>query len=77
MLVYAVIGMLAAFGMLCVLWVLLGALLPGSGKTVIYCICAKEQAVYIRRRWRWLRDLGLVRGRIVILCDNDTVFCDI
>lgn len=70
MLGYAVIGMLAAFGMLCALWVLLGVFLPGSSKTVTYCLCSKEDAIYIRRRWRWLKDLGLIRGRIVILCDK-------
>lgn len=70
MLGYAVIGMLAAFGLLCALWVSFGALLPGSGKTVIYCICAKENAPAVHRRWRWLRELGLIRGRMVILCDG-------
>jgi len=70
MLGYAVIGMLAAFGTLCALWVLLGIFLPGSRKTVTCCLCSKEDALYIRRRWRWLKDLGLIRGRIVILCDR-------
>lgn len=70
MLGYAVIGMLAAFGTLCALWITLGIFLPGSKKTTVYCLCAKEEAVYIRRRWRWLRDLGMIRGRIVILCDR-------
>ena len=70
MLFYAVIGMLAAFGTLCALWVLLGVFLPGSRKTVVYCLCAGEDAIYIRRRWRWLKDLGFVRGRVTILCNN-------
>lgn len=70
MLANVVMGMLAAFGALCAIWVGLGMLLPGSGKTVIYCICRKEQAFALRRRWRWLRDLGLIRGRVVILCDR-------
>ena len=70
MLGYAVIGMLAAFGTLCALWVMLGIFLPGSRTTVTYCLCAEEDAIYIRRRWRWLQDLGLVRGRIVILRDR-------
>ena len=70
MLFYAVIGTLAAFGMLCALWVLLGIFLPGSENTITYCLCTKENAIYIRRRWRWLKDLGLIRGRIIILCDK-------
>ena len=69
---YVIVGTLAAFGALCVLWVLFGFLLPGCGGGVIFCLSREENARHIFRRYRWLRDLGLVRSRLVILTDPET-----
>ncbi|MBQ8579976.1 MAG: hypothetical protein IJ448_04700 [Oscillospiraceae bacterium] len=69
---YVIIGTLAAFGALCVLWVLFGALLPNCGGGVIFCLCREKNVRHIARRYHWLRDLGLVRSRLVILSDPET-----
>ena len=70
MLWYFVIGVLAAFGALCALWVTLGALLPGGRCRVIVCVCKQEHTGAVRRRYRWLWELGLVKGSAVILTDT-------
>lgn len=69
---YFVIGTLAAFGALCVLWVLFGALLPFSGSGVLFCLCRQEESRHIARRYRWLRDLGLVKSRLIFLTEPDS-----
>ena len=47
MAVYVIIGTLAAFGLLCMVWTVWGLLTPKSGRSGL-------------RRCRWLRGLGLV-----------------
>ena len=66
---YVILGMLAAFGTLCILWILLGFLLPGSGRGIIVCLCREEDAVHLQRRGCWLRDLGLIRSPVLITSD--------
>ncbi len=63
---YFFIGVLAAFGGVCGLWAALGWLLPGSARLTAVCFCRpglKELSAI--RRWRWLRDLGLLRGQLL------------
>lgn len=31
------------------------------------CLCTEEDAPYLQRRWRWLRELGLVNSSVVFL----------
>ena len=55
---YVLLGFLAAYGALSVLWAALGWLLPGlKGCAVVYMGAPGEG---IRRRYRWLRGLGLI-----------------
>ncbi len=62
------IGVLAAFGCLCVLWTLLGWLLPHAGATtVVYLYISDLGQEYEIRRCRWLQDLGLLAGRLVVV----------
>lgn len=65
---WIVIGALAAFGGLCVLWVLFGFLLPGQRGAVTVCLCCgngAEEALI--RRYHWMRDVGLVHCPLVLL----------
>lgn len=64
---YVIIGFFAAVGLLFLLWLVFGALLPGSrpGTVVLFCPQGREKALL--QRYRWLRDLGLVRCRLVLL----------
>ena len=61
---YVLLGMLAAFGLLCAVWVVFGLWLSGSRGWVAVCFCGPEQGAAIRR-CRWLRDWGLLRGSIL------------
>lgn len=67
MLWYMIIGFLAAFGALCALWVTLGAWLtePAMGHIVIRPAPGREEAAV--RRYTWLRNLGLVKGRLTVV----------
>ena len=63
------IGALASFGRFCVLWTVFGWLLSGGRGTVI-CLGDPAGAALLARRLRLLRDLGLFRGRLVLLTDE-------
>ena len=55
---YILLGFLSAYGALSALWAGLGWLLPGmKGCAVVYI---GEPSEGIRRRYRWLRGLGLI-----------------
>ncbi len=73
MLGFVILGVFAAFGVLCVLWVLYGALLPGfkGGAMVFYSKPDTEEAIL--RRYGWLRDLGLVRCPLILLDSGTSV----
>lgn len=70
MLWYVIIGFFAAFGALCALWVLLGAWLTDAApcRTVLFPAPGREARAV--RRYLWLRELGLIRGRITLVCDT-------
>ncbi len=69
---WVILGALAAFGALCALWVLFGALLPGQRGTVMVCLQPDPDAAV--RRHRWLRDLGLLRCPVIVV---DAVGADV
>ena len=70
MLWYVIIGFLAAFGALCALWVLLGAWLTDAApcRTVLFPAPGREGAA--ARRVLWLRELGLLKGRLTLVCER-------
>ncbi len=62
---WVILGTLAAFGALSILWVLFGHFLPGrKGMVAVYLGADVRTAV---RRHRWLRDLGLVRSALIVV----------
>lgn len=83
-----VLCVLAAFGALSVLWVLFGFLLPGQRGTVTVHLCQGREEAAVRRH-RWLRDMGFLHSRLILvdsgmteqemiaLCghDRDVEFC--
>ncbi len=62
---FVILGVLAAFGALCILWVLFGTLLPHPGGRLVYTCDGREEAAV--RRYLWLRDLGLLRCPLVLI----------
>ena len=65
---YIILGTLAAIGMMSVAWVFLGGLLPGSRGGAFVCLGKPEKAVLAR--YRWLREVGLVNGPMLIVSDK-------
>ncbi len=68
MTIWIIAGVLAAFGLLSVLWVLFGFLLPKQRGAAVVCLCRGdgEEEVLIRR-YGWLRDLGLIRCPMLLV----------
>ena len=68
MAMWILVGMLAAFGALCVLWVLFGFLLPVQHGMVTVCLCRGQgQEEHLIRRHRWLRDMGLTHSPLILI----------
>lgn len=70
MLWYVLIGFLAAFGALCALWAVLGAWLTGPDVGCVILRPAPGGEAAAVRRYRWLRDLGLVKGPLTVVADE-------
>ena len=70
MLWYVIIGFLAAFGALCALWVLLGAWLTDAAPCCVVLFPAPGREEAAVRRFLWLRELGLIKGRLILVCDT-------
>ena len=74
---YVLLGFLAAYGALSALWAGLGWLLPGlQGSALVYMGTPAEG---IRRRYRWLRGLGLMNCPFLAVTEDgqtdDTESC--
>jgi hypothetical protein len=63
---YVLLGLLAAFGLLCILWALFGFLLPGCSRCTIVLLCKPEREAPLLRRLLWLRELGVLRCGILL-----------
>ena len=70
MLGFFLIGLLASFGALCALWVLVGSWLmdPPDENLVLIPTPGREEAVL--RRYAWLRNLGFHKGRLTMVSDR-------
>lgn len=71
---YIIIGTLAAFGALSLLWTLLGWLLPGGKGCVLVCFGAPD--VGMVSRCRWLRGMGFLRCPLLAVEVEEAVFGD-
>ena len=69
--VFAILmGTLAAYGALSALWAALGWLLPGLRGCALVCMGLPEEGV--RRRYRWLRGLGLLECPFLAVTEEET-----
>ncbi len=65
---YFIVGMLAAFGLLCALWALLGWALPGDGNSAAVCLChAGLKEINAVRKLLWLRDWGFLKCPVLLV----------
>ena len=67
MLWYVIIGFFAAVGLLFFLWLGRGLFLTGPTRETVAWICPCGKETVLLRRYRWMRDLGLTRCRIVLI----------
>lgn len=72
MLGFVILGFLAAFGAFCALWAFLGWWLMESydDPIVLFPASGREEAAL--RPYLWLRNLGIVKGKLTVV--SDTVF---
>ena len=67
---YVLLGALAAYGALSALWAAFGWLLPGLRGCALVCIGLPEEGA--RRRYRWLRGLGLLECPFLAVTEEET-----
>ena len=67
---YVLLGALAAYGALSALWAVFGWLLPGLRGCALVCIGLPEEGA--RRRYRWLRGLGLLECPFLAVTEEET-----
>ena len=66
------LAVMAAFGVLCALWVMLGLLLPRQPGMAAVLLChgdAEEEPLI--RRYLWLYDLGILRFPLILVASSD------
>lgn len=63
------LGTLAAFGALSVLWALLGWLLPGERGCAVVFFGEPEAEIFTKIKW--LKSFGLLRCPVLIVTDGD------
>lgn len=66
---YFIIGALAAFGLMSLLWILYGSLLGRAQGGVLVCVCQGSQAENLILRYRQLRSAGFL-GCPLVLVDS-------
>lgn len=64
---YVVLGMLAAFGCLCALWVSFGWLLPGLRGCALVCWEVPDEGIL--RRVKWMKGLGALDCPLLVVAE--------
>lgn len=64
---YVIFGFFAAVGVLFLLWLMIGAFLPAGCECVLAVCCRPGSERAVTRRYRWLRELGILHGSLIIL----------
>ncbi len=63
---YVLLGLMAAFGLFCIIWALIGFLLPGSRRCTIVLVCRPKDESALLRRLLWLRETGLLHCAVCL-----------
>ncbi len=64
---YLVLGVLAAFGLLCAAWAVFGWLLPGMKGCVLVCVGVPEEQMLAK--YRLLHGLGILECPLLVVAD--------
>ncbi len=65
---YFVLGVLAAYGLVCMLWAAFGWLLPEGRGCAVCCVGVPEEMTL--RKLRWLRDMGLLAVPVLAVTED-------
>lgn len=68
LLMFFVVGVLCAFGLLSALWAALGWLLPGAKGWALVCVGVPEEKMLLR--CRWLTGLGLLDCPLIVVAEE-------
>lgn len=63
---YFVIGALAAFGLVCIFWILYGCLLGRTQGGILICICDGSREADLLLRYSQLRGAGLLHCPLIL-----------
>ena len=70
---YVIMGALAAFGLICVIWIGCGFFLPDCrGGIAVLSGPLEGKSLVTARRWIWLREMGLLYSPLVVLEETVT-----
>ena len=72
---YVILGALAAFGALCVLWIVLGWLIPGCRGCALVCWGSADEGMLAR--YRWLLGSGLLSCPLLVVADTGDADTDV
>lgn len=64
---YVILGFLAAFGLLCLFWVLCGLLMPADRGWELAVYCANAEPMEVICRFCRFRELGLTRSTLTLV----------
>jgi len=71
---YFVLGTLAAFGLVSLLWTLCGWLLPGAEGCAVVFYQTPEPEIFTR--FQWLRSLGFLNCPVIVLGNSEKMRLD-
>ena len=66
---YVIMGTLAAYGLLSILGIIWGAVLPEGRGCAIVCMGYPEEGTVAR--YRWLKGMGLFSGPLIVVADAE------
>ena len=72
---YLVLGVLAAFGLLCAAWAVFGWLLPGMKGCALVCMGAPGEEIVAR--YKLLRGMGLLDCPLLVVAEAESESADI
>ena len=76
LLMYCLVGALAAFGALCVLWACLGWLLPGGKGCALVCWGEPDEEIFAR--YKWLKEAGWLNIPLLMVAEaSETAYPEV
>ena len=71
---YVIVGTLAAFGLLSLLWAVFGVLLPGGEGCAV--VCFGQPRLEIFAVFKWLKGLGILKCPLIAVTEEENRYFD-